>query len=153
MDETTLDISSTLVGKFYTFRPNVDLVQQWAFNVWKLKGNVLISAMTEVLFLFKFTIKEDMIKVLLEGLWFFNKGQRNGLSLCIWKPRFDPKMGLGRVSPTWVCLLELPLEYWNPDTLKSIVDSFGSLITSGKLLYKRPWQCGNEQASSLECYS
>lgn len=54
MEEATLDLATTLIDKFYSFTPIVDLVRQWASNVRKLKGNVSVSAMADALFLFIF---------------------------------------------------------------------------------------------------
>lgn len=99
------------IGKFYMFIPNVDLVHQYDFYTWKVKGSVLTSAMSDGLFLFRFYLKEDMIKKsILRGPSFFDKGHCNGLSLFKWIPYFDPKIDLGRVVPTWVHLMDLPLE-------------------------------------------
>lgn len=42
--------------------------------------------------------------------------------------RFDPSADLGVVSPSWVNLSGLPLEFWDHNVFRDIADSFGSLF-------------------------
>ncbi|XP_059077997.1 uncharacterized protein LOC131876578 [Cryptomeria japonica] len=97
VDKIMSSMTFTLVSKFFSFRPSVDMVRKWAATKWKLKGSVMISAMPRALFLFKFTLKEDMV-LILSGYWTYGK---HHLSLCKWKPRFDPVADLNKFALVW----------------------------------------------------
>lgn len=70
-----------LVGKFLAFRPNIEVVFQWAASTWNLKGSVTINAMPRGIFMFSFVVYEDMLKFLTRGPWDFGPGFKKFLSL------------------------------------------------------------------------
>ncbi|GLJ21101.1 hypothetical protein SUGI_0385660 [Cryptomeria japonica] len=57
-------MANTLVGKFFSLCPTMEMVRKWVKDKWKLKGSVSVSAISEALFLFKFTAEEDVTLVL-----------------------------------------------------------------------------------------
>ncbi|GLJ23524.1 hypothetical protein SUGI_0445660 [Cryptomeria japonica] len=61
-------MANTLVGKFFSLRPTVEMVRKWVKDKWKLKGSVSVNAMIGALFLFKFTTEED-VALILSGCW------------------------------------------------------------------------------------
>ncbi|GLJ24065.1 hypothetical protein SUGI_0458820 [Cryptomeria japonica] len=107
LDRILLNMTSTLVGKFFSLCPKVEIVQKWVKDKWKLKGSVSVNAMPDTLFLLKLTIEEDVAHVL-SGCWSYG---RNNLSLYHWKVGFDPATDLQKIVSIWVRLLGLPLEY------------------------------------------
>lgn len=117
-------MANTLVGKFFSPRPTVEMVRKWVKDKWKLKGSVYVSAMPGALFLFKFTVEED-VALVLSGCWSYG---RNNLSLCRWKVGFDPAADLQKSAPVWVRLPGLPLEYWDESIFKWIGNSFGHFV-------------------------
>ncbi|GLJ30298.1 hypothetical protein SUGI_0599220 [Cryptomeria japonica] len=58
------NVADTLVGKFFSLRPTVEMVRKWVKDKWKLKGIAYVSGMHVALFLFKFTVEEDVTLVL-----------------------------------------------------------------------------------------
>ncbi|GLJ44722.1 hypothetical protein SUGI_0940410 [Cryptomeria japonica] len=107
MDKITSSLHLEIVGRFFSFRPSIDMVRRWAKSHWKLKGSVEVSAMPGGLFLFKFNTDEDLIYVL-SGSWAYGK---HFLTMAKWKPGFDPSAELNRMAPVWVRLPGLPLEF------------------------------------------
>ncbi|GLJ37235.1 hypothetical protein SUGI_0755210 [Cryptomeria japonica] len=64
LDHILLNMNNTLVGKISSLRPTVEMVRKWVLDKWRLKGSVSVSGMPATLFLFKFTIEEDVVMVL-----------------------------------------------------------------------------------------
>ncbi|GLJ25172.1 hypothetical protein SUGI_0481490 [Cryptomeria japonica] len=77
LDHILQNMANTLVGKFFSLHPMVEMVKKWVKDKWKLKGTVFFSAMLGSLFLFKFTIEED-VALVLSGCWSYGQ---NNLSL------------------------------------------------------------------------
>ncbi|GLJ26179.1 hypothetical protein SUGI_0502170 [Cryptomeria japonica] len=86
MDRIATSLHLAIVGRFFFFRPSIDMVRHWAKSRWKLKGSLEVSAMSGGLFLFKFITEEDLIYVL-SGSWAYGK---HFLTMAKWKPSFDP---------------------------------------------------------------
>eukprot|EP00253_Pinus_taeda_P004123 PITA_04123 len=51
-----------------------------------------------------------------------------GLSLNKWTPDFDPGVDVPTVVPMWVRLPNLPVHFWNWESLKHIVNTLGKFI-------------------------
>ncbi|XP_059064473.1 uncharacterized protein LOC131856638 [Cryptomeria japonica] len=133
-------MANTLVGKFFSLRPMVEMVRKWVKDKWKLKGSVSVSAMPGALFLFRFIAEED-VALVLSGCWSYD---RNILSLCRWKVGFDPTTDLQKTAPLWVRLSGLSLEYWDECIFKWIGNSFGYFVgvddiirSKSRLVYAR----------------
>lgn len=107
-DRILSSMENAFVGRFLSFRPTVDMVRKWVALKWRLKGSVEIYAMSGGIFLFKFTMPEDLVSVLSTGPWVYGK---HNLALCHWKPRFNSDLYLNKSAPVWNCLPGLPLEY------------------------------------------
>ncbi|GLJ31245.1 hypothetical protein SUGI_0626520 [Cryptomeria japonica] len=85
LDRILLNMSNTLVGIFFSLCPTMEMVRKWVLAKWKLKGSVSVSVMPGALFLFKFTVEEDVAMVL-SSFWTYG---RCNLSLYRWKVGFD----------------------------------------------------------------
>nr|KYP56016.1 hypothetical protein KK1_002243 [Cajanus cajan] len=85
---------------------------------------------------FAFQNNEDLRIILVAGSWSLNP---RILRLTTWKPDFNPRIQRNTVAQVWTCILDLPLEYWSPDVLFSIVSRIGVPIsidtTTLNLLY------------------
>ncbi|XP_059066523.1 uncharacterized protein LOC131857812 [Cryptomeria japonica] len=117
-------MANTLVGKFFSMCPTVETVRKWVKDKWKLKGNVSVSTMPGALFLFKFTVEED-VALVLSSCWSY--GQKK-ISLFRWKVGFDPSVDLQKTALVWVRLPGPPLEYWDESIFKWIGNSFGHFV-------------------------
>lgn len=129
-DRIVSSMENVVVGCFLSFRPMMDMVRRWVSTKWCLKGSVEICAMASGHFLFNFTASKYLISVLSSGPWVYGK---HSLALCLWKLGFDPVVDLNKSTSMWICLLGLPLEYWDESILKCIGDSLGHLITSDSI--------------------
>ncbi|GLJ15662.1 hypothetical protein SUGI_0257630 [Cryptomeria japonica] len=98
-------MANTLVGKFFSLCPMMEIARKWVKDKWKLKGSVSVSAMPGALFLFKFAVEEDVTLV----LFGYSSHGRNNLSLCRWKAGFDLAANLQKIAPVWVRLPVPPL--------------------------------------------
>lgn len=94
MDKIASSLYLAIVGRFFSFRPSIDMVRRWAKSCWKLKGSLEVSAMSGGLFLFKFNTEEDLIYVM-SGSWAYGK---HFLTMAKWKPGFDPSAELNRMA-------------------------------------------------------
>ncbi|GLJ44149.1 hypothetical protein SUGI_0920990 [Cryptomeria japonica] len=138
MDHILLNMSTNLVGIFFSLRPTVEMVKKWASNKWRLEGSVSISAMPGALFLSKFTTEEDVVMVLF-GCWTYGKCN---LSLCRWKVGFDLAANLHKFALVWVPLPRLPFEYWDKSIFRWIGNTFSNFVcvdeitrTKSRLVY------------------
>ncbi|GLJ21928.1 hypothetical protein SUGI_0410480 [Cryptomeria japonica] len=100
------------------------MVREWVLDKWKLKGNVSISAMSGALLLFKFIVEEDVAMVL-SACWTYG---RCNLSLYKWKVGFNSAADLQKTASVWVCLLGLPLEYWDEAIFRWIGNIFRHFV-------------------------
>ncbi|GLJ46203.1 hypothetical protein SUGI_0973440 [Cryptomeria japonica] len=101
VDHIVSSMNLTLVGRFFSFRPSIEIVCSWVAAKWKLKGSVMTSAISGGLFPFKFTMEEDLIAVLTLGPWCYDK---HHLSICRWKSGSDLAADLHKTTPVWVWL-------------------------------------------------
>ncbi|GLJ30867.1 hypothetical protein SUGI_0613630 [Cryptomeria japonica] len=113
MDQIMINVNKSLVGNLFSLRPTVEMVRKWALTKWKLKGSVIVSAMPGALFLFKFTLEDDVLR----SLFGFCTYGKNHLSLCRRKPSFKSTADLHKSTSVWVHLLGFPLEYWDDSTI------------------------------------
>ncbi|GLJ05866.1 hypothetical protein SUGI_0026910 [Cryptomeria japonica] len=64
MDKIVSSLHLAIIGRFFSFRPSIDMIRRWAKSRWNIKGSMDISAMSGGLFMFKFNNEEDLIYVL-----------------------------------------------------------------------------------------
>ena len=57
VDSISYRVSLSLMGKFVSFQPNVDMTRKWCSSRWRLFVLVTVLAMVGSLFLFRFTTK------------------------------------------------------------------------------------------------
>ncbi|GLJ30473.1 hypothetical protein SUGI_0603150 [Cryptomeria japonica] len=100
--------SNSLVGKFCTNHPNVDVVRRWMGQRWNLGGKVEVVAMLNNFFLFSFSNPNDCSRTLLDRPWSM---RHNGLVLNHWTPRFNPLKEDTSKFLVWVQLPKLPSEF------------------------------------------
>ena len=85
-----------------------------------------MSVMPSGLFCFKFMTEED-INFVLSGTWYYGK---HCLALTRWHLEFNVGVELNKLSPVWVRLPGLPLEFWDEKILRWIGNSFGHFVTA-----------------------
>ncbi|GLJ37238.1 hypothetical protein SUGI_0755300 [Cryptomeria japonica] len=76
-------------------------------------------------FIVIFTDEEVRNKILIQQNWFV---EESPLYLQPWQPNFNPLPLVVYNHPVWICLYNLPLEFWNDSCLEKIGRSLGTLI-------------------------
>jgi hypothetical protein len=76
-------------------------------------------------FLFEFTSKDDKDLIFQNGPYFMGP---QGLYLNKWTPDFDPEVDVPKAVLVWVRLPNLPVHYWNGDSLRHIGNALGKFI-------------------------
>lgn len=95
-------------------------------KLWNLKTVPSIISIDKGFFVVKFFAIEDRSKAILSGPNFING---SFLSLQPWKPRFNPAIALKTaMSPVWIKLDDLPLEFFNPLILLKMGDAIGTFL-------------------------
>ena len=103
------------------------------FNYLTFKINALWKPMAKLdcvnlgkdFFLIRFSSKEDYDKVLKGGPWFVGE---HYLSVRKWEPKFQAAKATVTSLATWIRLPELPIEFFHPETLRSIGNRIGRFI-------------------------
>ena len=76
-------------------------------------------------FLVRFFSKEDLDSVLMKGPWFLGD---HFLSLRPWEPFFKPSTANVALIAIWIQLYELPIELYETEVLKEIMESVGKVL-------------------------
>ncbi|GLJ30115.1 hypothetical protein SUGI_0595610 [Cryptomeria japonica] len=76
-------------------------------------------------FIVIFMDEEVRNKILIQQNWFMEECP---IYLQPWQPNFNPLPLAVYNHPVWICLYNLPLEYWNDSCLEKIGRSLGTLI-------------------------
>nr|KYP36389.1 hypothetical protein KK1_042495 [Cajanus cajan] len=74
--------------------------------------------------------------VLAAGSWNLDPGL---LQLSLWKPDFNPRNHKNIFSQVWLCILELPQEYWSPRIILAIASTVGTPISLDKATLDRKY--------------
>ena len=123
VDNITSGLKLCVVGRFFSFRPMIEMVHKWVSKKWKIKSSVCIFAMIGGLFYFKFTMEGDLNFILLRT-WYYGK---HYLALTRWHLGFDASVEINKLALVWVRLPGLPLEFWDDKILKVDREFFWSL--------------------------
>uniref|UniRef100_A0A0D6R8S9 DUF4283 domain-containing protein n=1 Tax=Araucaria cunninghamii TaxID=56994 RepID=A0A0D6R8S9_ARACU len=117
----------SLVGVFTRLRPSVQELFQWSKSNWvsKLRSIWGFKIVGEGFFKIEFFDKDDCEFVFENGPWFMGVA---GLTLKRWNPNFDPQNPGPLNTPVWMSLPDLPLEFWNEETLVKICSVVGNVL-------------------------
>nr|POF19788.1 hypothetical protein CFP56_24785 [Quercus suber] len=97
-------------------------------GLWKPTRRMDCIGLGQDFFLIKFSMQEDHTKVLKEGPWFV---EGHYLSIRSWEPNFRPSSANLSSVVVWICLLELPIEYYDHSVLKEIGEAIGPILRIG----------------------
>lgn len=93
-------------------------------SLWKLKSPPKLLNLGLGFFLVAFACLEDRWKAILGGPYAIDG---HFLSLQLWKPKFDVRVAASEIiSPVWIRIDNLPVEFYNHKALSSIGNSLGS---------------------------
>ncbi|XP_043710353.1 uncharacterized protein LOC122659288 [Telopea speciosissima] len=112
---------NTLMGHFIGGRPSLPYARDMLLKQWKVVGHVDVNLLDSGIFIFRFNLEDDKIKVLEGGPWYVPK---RSMILRPWSPFASmEKVDLCSV-PVWITLPNLPFHFWLSEALSSI----GSVI-------------------------
>ena len=116
-----------LVGQFMGLWPSAKTTDDWIQRNWRplLKHSVTCYPVGRGFYIFEFISKEDRDLIFRSGPYFM--GSR-GLYLNRWSPDFDPTVDGPKEVPVWVRLPNLPVHYWNAQSLERIGNKLGRYI-------------------------
>lgn len=85
--------------------------------MWKPVGRIDIVDLDKEFYSVRFYSEDDYDAILDKGPWFIGE---NFLSILPWEPNFKPSTAIVSSIATWIRLNELPIEYYEANTLKCI---------------------------------
>lgn len=120
-----MKFQTALYGKLFGKSPSFEQVKSSLIDKWAGIGETFISDLPNGFLLIRCSSEKVMERLLLEGPWTVN-GMI--LQLSPWKPFFEPSFAKLSTAAIWVQFHNLPVEYWDGDTLETIANNFGTLI-------------------------
>ncbi|KAL8488748.1 hypothetical protein ACS0TY_024876 [Phlomoides rotata] len=94
-------------------------------DIWNLRGNLNLIPHTRGYFTIMFSRLEDRDRVFRRRHWVL---QPRAIHLQHWVQDFNPNKVCTSLAQVWVCLMDLPIEYWQPGILDVMASAMGSLI-------------------------
>ncbi|XP_039146855.1 uncharacterized protein LOC120284118 [Dioscorea cayenensis subsp. rotundata] len=125
MSRARMKFQHALYGKLFGKPPHFDQVKTNLLAKWSIFGEVTISNLPNGFLLIKCSSQKTMQHLLLDG-----PCSVNGLILQLspWKPFFEPTFAKLSIAAIWLQLHNLPVEFWEGETLETIVGQFGTLL-------------------------
>lgn len=99
------------------------LIRTWVDENWG--KNVVIKFLRKSFFIAVFAEAEERDMILCSQNWFL---ENHPFYLQPWYPNFDPTKLAIYDKPLWVCLYNLPSEYWSNPCLERIGQTLGTLL-------------------------
>ncbi|XP_074287666.1 uncharacterized protein At4g02000-like [Silene latifolia] len=96
---------------------------------WSIKGKLTLTDLGCSYYVARFTAREDLEHVLLQGPWMIDD---HYLTIRKWAPNFVPSEDKIRRLTTWVRIPNLPVEYFNKEFLSKIGDKIGNVVRIDK---------------------
>jgi hypothetical protein len=135
-----------IICKFMGIWPTERALHVWIRSHWKPKGEINLHLGSKGFFTVVFTSLEDKDRVFEGGPYFYAAA---GLYMRPWMMNFVPERETFTSVPVWIRLYSLPLDYWLPESLKTIGNKLGAFSkdlrcnSERKIHLLRPNMCGN----------
>lgn len=125
LSRARLRFQHALYGKLFGKSPPFIEVKTDLLAKWSSFGDISISDLPNGFLLIRCPSQESLQHLLLDGPW-----SVNGiiLQLSPWKPFFEPTFAKLSTAAIWLQLHNLPVEFWEGETLETIASQFGSLL-------------------------
>jgi hypothetical protein len=116
-----------MVCSFNDFWPNLVALRSWIDSEWfpLLEGEITVCPLAKGFFTAIFDSSDDRDLVSSFGPWFWG---REGLSMQLWTPDFDPTTTSISTATVWVRLPSLPLHFRGGKTLEAIGNGIGKYL-------------------------
>lgn len=125
LNRACLKFQHALYGKLFGKSPPFAEVKADLLAKWSSFGEISISDLPNGFLLIRCSSQKAMQSLLLDGPW-----SVNGiiLQLSPWKPFFEPTFAKLSSAAIWIQLHNLPVEFWEGETLEAIANQFGTLL-------------------------
>ncbi|XP_059070621.1 uncharacterized protein LOC131860254 [Cryptomeria japonica] len=127
-------METTLIGKFFWPRPNIEVVCGFVKRKWNLKGQVDVVTMNKECLSLSFSCEEDRRNILCNGTWAIGK---YSMYIQKWYPNAGREDKFVVQVPVWIKLPRLPMEYCEEDVFAGIANAFGELIAIDPIMTSR----------------
>lgn len=105
--------------------PAFEYVKTTLLEAWKSVGSIQISDMPNGYMLIHCGSHEEQQKILFGGPWTVNGIT---LQLAPWHPWFEPTSSKLSRAAMWIQMHNLPVDYWDGDSLESIIEPISKLL-------------------------
>lgn len=123
--QTRAPWGKALIVKVFGRPVGFTFLQSRLLALWKPMGMIDIMDLGKEFFLVRFYSEEDHDAVLDKGPWFIGG---NLLPIRLWEPNFKPSTTTVSSIAMWIRLNELPIEYYEANTLKRIGSAIGNVL-------------------------
>ncbi|XP_074306482.1 uncharacterized protein LOC141641732 [Silene latifolia] len=112
---------------------------------WSIKGILILTDLTNLYYVARFSSKEDYEFVITQGPWMIDD---HYLTIRKWVPNFVPSEDRIKYLTAWVRIPNLPVEYFNETFLRKIGSKIGKVIRIDK--NTAAVECGQFTRMSVE---
>lgn len=120
-----LHFQTSLYGKFFGKPPPFDQVKEILQSKWSDLGVFHISDLPNGYLFIRCETLDAMQRLLFDAPWAMNDII---LQLVPWQPFFEPVFTKLSIATIWVQLHNLPIEFWDGESLETISALFGRLL-------------------------
>nr|POE58810.1 hypothetical protein CFP56_49027 [Quercus suber] len=117
--------ANALIVKVFGKTMGFHILHAHILSLWKPIGRMDCVALGNDFFLIKFQNGEDHARVLKDGPWFVGG---HYLSIRGWEPNFKSSTPNMSSVAMWIWLPKLPIEYYEPSTLRIIGETIGPVL-------------------------
>lgn len=114
-----------IICKLMGVWPTERALHIWIRSHWKPKGEIQVHLGSKGFFTVVFTSLEDKDRVFEGGSHFYAAVR---LYMLPWMMNFVPERETFTSVPVWIRLYLLPLDYWQPESLKTIGNKLGHFV-------------------------
>ncbi|KAJ0982024.1 hypothetical protein J5N97_010279 [Dioscorea zingiberensis] len=116
---------NALYGKLFGKSPPFEIVKASLLGLWSTIGTIYISDMPNGYLLIRCETEDVKDHLLFGGPWTVHGIT---LQLAPWQPCFEPAFTRLTKAMVWVQLHNLPVDFWDGDSLETHTESIGRLI-------------------------
>lgn len=120
-----MQFQHSLYGKFFGKAPPFDIVKANLLARWEEFGEIFISDLPNGYLLIRCAAHKAMQRILFEGPWTVNGVT---LQMAPWHPYFEPAFAKMNTAAIWIQLHNLPVDFWDGESLDTITSHFGRLL-------------------------
>ena len=94
-------------------------------GIWHPRGKWTLIDIGYGFFIVQFDLPQDYQHAFMDGPWFVGD---HYLHMQAWEVDFHPHVAKISTTAVWICLEQLPIEYYHPEFLKHVGNKLGKLL-------------------------